>query len=82
MPKIILDVSEGQLIELKKLLYLYKTDNYVRAVLQAIYEVMRLGRPTPRALDACPVCFGDQYLIWNDGLLHPCPACNGTGKRQ
>ena len=36
----------------------------------------------PLAPDACPVCFGDKYLLHNDGLMHPCPACNGTGKRR
>ena len=35
-----------------------------------------------RAVDVCPVCFGDQYLVYNDGLMHPCPACKGTGKRN
>lgn len=31
--------------------------------------------------DVCPMCFGDKYSLHNDGLMHPCPACEGTGKR-
>lgn len=39
-------------------------------------------RLTQRAVDVCPVCFGDKYLLHVDGLMHPCPACKGTGKRN
>ena len=28
----------------------------------------------------CTLCFGYKYLLYDDGLMHPCPACNGTGK--
>ena len=36
---------------------------------------------TKRDPDDCPVCFGDKYLLWSDGLMHPCPSCKGAGKR-
>lgn len=39
-------------------------------------------RPTQRSADDCPVCFGDKYVLHNDGLMHSCPACKGTGKRR
>jgi hypothetical protein len=40
------------------------------------------GNRIKRAVDVCPVCFGDQYMLYNDGLMHPCPSCKGTGKRN
>ena len=46
MAKIILNVSESDLTKLKRLLLLYQTNNYVSAILQAIFEVVRYGRPT------------------------------------
>jgi hypothetical protein len=31
--------------------------------------------------DMCPACFGDCERLHNDGLMHKCRVCNGTGKR-
>ncbi len=28
----------------------------------------------------CPVCFGDRERLNNDGLMHKCEFCDGTGK--
>lgn len=32
-------------------------------------------------VDVCPACFGDCERLHNDGLMHKCQVCNGTGKR-
>jgi hypothetical protein len=40
------------------------------------------SRPTRRVLDVCPACFGDCERLHNDGLMHKCEVCGGTGKRQ
>jgi hypothetical protein len=49
-----------------------------------IKEIMALDEAAQQRVqaDKCPVCFGDQYLLHNDGLMHPCPACGGTGIRR
>lgn len=51
-----------------------------RAARVTIY--VQTGNLTPLAPDVCPVCCGDQYMLFNDGLMHPCPSCEATGKRR
>jgi hypothetical protein len=36
-------------------------------------------RAPDRDEQKCPLCFGDRWLLHNDGLMHPCPECNKTG---
>ncbi len=40
--------------------------------------------PTLRAPDAqgqtCPTCDGMGERVWNDGLMHICSLCNGSGQ--
>lgn len=32
--------------------------------------------------DVCPACFGNCERLYNDGLMHKCQVCNGTGTRR
>jgi len=64
-----------------------KTDNGRDALMDAYQEAIDLVMYLCQAIlerDAaqCPVCFGDKYSLFNDGLMHPCPACKGTGRRE
>lgn len=40
------------------------------------------GHLTPDQADTCPACFGDCERLHNDGLMHKCEVCGGTGKRR
>jgi len=40
-------------------------------------------RPTPRALDACPVCLGSGVRVTKiTGVQTKCRSCRGTGQRR
>lgn len=55
-----------------------KTDGDVSDVFKSIAKLAAEAQEPSN----CPLCFGDMYVLYSDGAMHPCPACNGSGKRQ
>jgi len=68
---------------LQSQLMAYKLATATKEWNETIGEVIRepFSRPTPRAVDECPVCDGLGDIVKNESI-EECPECGGTGIRH